>query len=108
MRASMTTPTHFAARRDLTRRIERFLSLLVHEKRDPDRWEAEHVMHALACLDVEDFESGESSMMHAERPVEQRSAEEVAKLKVTFDEPTTAVLRAHLERIVADLASGAS
>jgi hypothetical protein len=51
----MTTPIHFAARPDLTRRIERFLSLLVNEKRDPDRWEAEHVMHALACLDVEDF-----------------------------------------------------
>jgi hypothetical protein len=47
-------------------------------------------------------------MMHAERPAEQRSAEDVAKIKATFDEPTAAVLQAHLERIVQDLASGAS
>lgn len=103
----MTTPVHFTARRNLTRRIERFLSLLAQEQRDPDRWEAEHVMQALACLDIEDFANGEISMLHAERPAERRSTEEVAGVKATFDEPTTAVLQANLERIVQDSASGA-
>ena len=95
MRTAMTSPTHFTARRDLTRRIERFLSSLAREQREPDRWEAEHVMQALACLDVEDFASGETSMRHAERPAARRSAEEVTSLKATFDEPTTAVLQAN-------------
>ncbi len=104
----MTTTAHFTARRDLTRRIDSFLGLLAQEKREPDRWEAEHVMQVLACLDVEDFASGEDSITHAKRPVAQRSAEEVASLKSNFDQPTTAVLQANLERIVQDLASGAS
>ena len=102
----MTTTAHFTARRNLTRRIERFLSLFDRERREPDRWEAEHLMQALACLDVEGFASGERSMMHAERPAEMRSAQEVASLKPNIDEPTTASLQANLERIVQDSASG--
>jgi hypothetical protein len=108
MHAPQTTTTHFTARRNLTRRIERFLGVLEREQREPDRWEAEHVMQALACLDVEDFASGEQSMMQAERPAEERSAEEVASVKASIDEPTTASLQANLERIVQDLASGAA
>jgi len=108
MQAPQTTTTHFIGRRNLTRRIERFLWQLERERREPDRWEAEHVMQALAYLDVEDFASGEDSMMQAERPAEQRSPEEVAGVKANIDEPTTTSLQANLERIVQDLAFGAA
>ncbi len=89
-----------AARRDLAQRIERFLDALDREGRGPDLWEGEYVMQALAWLDERDFARGERAIIRAECPAEHRLPQEVASLKVSFDQPTTVALRINLERIL--------
>ena len=62
----MTTPIA-TARRNLSGRIERFLTLLDSEGRDPDEFEGEWTLRAIIHLKHDEWPGGEDAMRKAER-----------------------------------------
>ena len=96
MKSPATNPQG-ATRASLARRIVRFIDRLNTEGRDPDRWEAEHVLTALGLLQQRRFADGEYALIPAERPAEYRSAKQLAFLRQTYESPTREHLAARLK-----------
>ncbi|MDP3159735.1 MAG: hypothetical protein Q8N31_06945 [Reyranella sp.] len=92
------------ARRNVTQRIARFIEALEQAPREPDPWECEHVLRALAALDEVDFPRGEQAMMWAEWAPERRSPDAMAELRPVHKPATTGDLRSQLDRIVRETA----
>lgn len=92
------------ARRNVTQRIARFIEALEQAPREPDLWECEHLLRALAALDELDFPRGEQAMMWAEWAAERRSPDAMSKLQLVHKVATTGDLRGQLDRIVRETA----
>jgi hypothetical protein len=93
------------ARRNVTQRIARFIEALEQAQREPDPWECEHVMRALAALDEMDFPRGEQAMMWAEWAPEGRSPDAMATLSPVRQPMTTVQLRQRFDRIIQEAAA---
>jgi hypothetical protein len=85
-----------------TSRIENFIAQFELSGGQPDRWEGERLMRALAFLNAGDFDNCDRELSLAETPVELRPPQYVAKTSSRhYPLLTIAEHRANLERIKA-------
>jgi hypothetical protein len=85
-----------------TSRIENFIEQFERPGGQPDRWEGERLMRALAFLNAGDFDDCERELSLAETPSELRPPQYVANTSSRhYPLLTTAEHRANLERIKA-------
>jgi len=85
-------------REDLIRRIRRFVAILERVRRQPNRREAYHVLLALQCLQVGNYEEGEQAMRDAEHVVALPAA--LSGVQGIHEKMTTQLLKARLAKIL--------
>ncbi|NDH62647.1 MAG: hypothetical protein EBY18_13595 [Alphaproteobacteria bacterium] len=86
------------ARRNVVRRIARFVEALEQTPCEPDAWESEHVQRALVALGELDFPRGEQAMMWAEWSPNRRALDAMAKLQPLHEAASTKDLRSLLDQ----------
>jgi hypothetical protein len=84
-----------------TSRVENFIAQFERSGGQPDRWEGERLMRAMAFLNAGDFDNCERELSLAETPVESRPPQHALHTPPRHPPLTTAEHRSNLERIKA-------
>ena len=89
------------SRLTLIARIDRFLRSIENRNTEPGRWEAHCAKQALAAVNDDDVERGETHINLAKMPPELRPAGILPAPSPEIPTPTLAELRVDLERVKA-------
>ncbi len=90
-----------SSRHELTARIEAFIAGFEAAGTQPDRWQCDWLMKALAALGANEFSVGEAALQRAEVSEGVRPSQQDAEIPTDYEPPTIEEHRASFERIKA-------
>jgi hypothetical protein len=90
------------SRRTLIERIDRFLRTMEKARREPDQWEGQCMLAALADIARDDMAHAEQMMNLAKTMPEQRTSERPEEAASRYQHPRLAELRTQLENLRLD------